>query len=168
MNRIKKVKPVNENYYQGYYRPLNEEKYVGDCSEIIYRSSYERKFMVFCDSNTNIIKWASEPIGIKYLNPLDKKTHTYYIDFWIKVLNSRGIEEKVLIEIKPKKQLERPIFEGRYKVLSKIKSYNKSMEMYIINLAKFSAAKDFAEKNKMRFMILTEDFLFGKKRQDKE
>lgn len=162
MNRIKQVKPNNPNYYQGYYKPLNEDKYLGKPDEVIYRSSYERKFMEYCDKNHKILKWSSEPIGIPYISPIDNKTHTYYIDFWVKMLNANDNIETVLIEVKPKKQLEKPVWQMKYKKLAKIKSYNKSLEMYITNVAKFSAAREFAKKNNMKFLIITEDFLFYK------
>jgi hypothetical protein len=47
-------------YIQGYYTPKNPAKYVGDKSTIYYRSSWEKKFMVWADSNPNVIHWNSE------------------------------------------------------------------------------------------------------------
>ena len=47
---IKNVKPnKNSGFIQGYFNPKNPEKYKGP-SPIIYRSSWERKFMIMCDS----------------------------------------------------------------------------------------------------------------------
>ena len=37
--------------YKGIYRPSNPKKYAGDPSRIVYRSNWERKFMVYCDRN---------------------------------------------------------------------------------------------------------------------
>ena len=37
--------------YRGRYIPSNPKKYKGDPSNIIYRSLWERKFMVYCDAN---------------------------------------------------------------------------------------------------------------------
>ena len=39
------------------YRPQYPKKYKGDASNIICRSSWERKFCSWCDSNKNIIEW---------------------------------------------------------------------------------------------------------------
>jgi len=159
MNSIKRVLPTNKNYYQGYYNPVYPEKYLGDVTSIIYRSSYEYKFMVYCDKNDKIIQWSSEPVGIKYVNPIDEKTHNYFIDFYIKIINSNGILESVLIEIKPESQISAPIYEAKRHTLNKVKNYNYAMKMYIQNIAKWKAAKEYAESRNMKFMVITEKFL---------
>ena len=51
--------------------------------------------MVYCDRNEDIIYWASEELGIPYVNPIDRKRHTYYPDFIIKT--SKG--KRYMIEI---------------------------------------------------------------------
>ena len=61
--------------YKGKYRPSYPKKYKGDPTRIIYRSLWERKFMVYCDSNTNILEWGSEEIALPYRSPLDNKVH---------------------------------------------------------------------------------------------
>ena len=52
--------------YKGKYKPKNRSKYKGDPTKIIYRSLWERRFMVYCDENPSIIKWASEEVVIPY------------------------------------------------------------------------------------------------------
>ena len=69
--------------YRGRYKPKNPHKYIGDITNIIYRSLWERKFMIFCDSTQSILKWASEEIIIPYFYSIDKKVHKYYVDFLI-------------------------------------------------------------------------------------
>jgi hypothetical protein len=81
---IKKLKPSGR-YKSGKYFPINQDKYVGDIHNIIYRSSWERKFCNYCDINPNILKWSSEPLFIPYWSPIDKREHKYFIDFYIKV-----------------------------------------------------------------------------------
>lgn len=159
MNHIKNVKPTNKNYYQGYYNPVYPEKYLGDITSIIYRSSYEYKFMVYCDKNDKILQWSSEPIAIKYVNPIDEKQHNYFIDFYIKIVNSENITENVLVEIKPESQLNKPLYEAKRHTLNKLKNYNYSMKMYIQNISKWKAAREYAELRNMKFMIITEKFL---------
>ena len=61
--------------YKGKYYPSYPRKYKGDPTNIIYRSLWERKFMVYCDNNPGIINWASEELPIRYYNPIDKKYH---------------------------------------------------------------------------------------------
>ena len=41
--------------YKGIYKPTNPKKYAGDPSNIVYRSNWERRFMVYCDKNDDII-----------------------------------------------------------------------------------------------------------------
>ena len=57
--------------YKGRYRPSNPKKYKGNPSNIVYRSLWERKFMVYCDNHTKILEWGSEEIIIPYLSPVD-------------------------------------------------------------------------------------------------
>ena len=71
--------------YKGRFQPSNIEKYRGDHRNIIYRSLWERKFMVYCDRNENILEWGSEEIVIPYRSPLDGRIHRYFPDFYIKV-----------------------------------------------------------------------------------
>ena len=88
--------------YKGKYQPSNPKKYKGDPTNIIYRSLWERKFMVYCDSNQNILEWGSEELALPYRSPIDNKIHRYFPDFYIKVKESTGQIKKYLIEIKPK------------------------------------------------------------------
>ena len=50
--------------YKGRYTPENPKKYIGDPSKIVYRSSWERRFMIYCDRNPLILSWASEELAI--------------------------------------------------------------------------------------------------------
>ena len=70
--------------YKGKYKPTYPEKYLGDPTNIIYRSLWERKFCKYCDLNDSIIKWASEEITIPYRSPIDNRIHRYFPDFYIK------------------------------------------------------------------------------------
>jgi hypothetical protein len=161
MTDIKKVKP-NGDYRSGKFQPSKPEKYIGDIHNIIYRSSWESHFCVYCDTNDSILKWSSEPIAIKYFNPMDKKDHDYNVDFYIKVLKESGEEQEWIIEIKPERQTQKPIYEGSM-TLAKLKSYNHSMQVWITNQAKFKAAKEWAEKRGFRFGVVDEKFLFKSK-----
>ena len=89
--------------YKGKYTPTNPRKYRGNPSNIIYRSSWERKFMVYCDTNEKIIEWCSEEVIIPYLSPWDGKMHRYFPDFYIKIKQHNGTTKKLIIEVKPKK-----------------------------------------------------------------
>ena len=94
--------------YKGRYQPSYPRKYKGNPSNIIYRSLWERKFMVYCDLNENILEWGSEEIAIPYRSPIDNRVHRYFPDFYVKLKETTGKIKKYIIELKPKKQLKPP------------------------------------------------------------
>ena len=56
--------------YKGKYYPSYPRKYKGDPTNIIYRSLWERKFMVYCDKNEKILEWGSEEKRYHIVLPL--------------------------------------------------------------------------------------------------
>ena len=70
-------------YKQGKYIPRLPRKYKGDPRNIVYRSSWEYKFMLWCDQTPSVTEWGSEEIAIPYISPLDGKRHRYYPDFYV-------------------------------------------------------------------------------------
>jgi hypothetical protein len=140
--------------YKGRYTPKNPKKYKGDYHNIIYRSSWERKFMVYCDNSDNILEWGSEEIIIPYLSPWDGKLHRYFPDFYIKVRQASGDIKKFIIEVKPKKQTRPP-----EPVHRKTKKWLNEVKTYSINEAKWKSASEWCSNNDMEFKILTEEEL---------
>ena len=140
--------------YKGRYTPKNPKKYKGDHHNIVYRSLWERKFMVYCDNSDNILEWGSEEIIIPYLSPWDGKLHRYFPDFYIKVRQASGNIKKFIIEVKPKKQTRPP-----EPVHRKTKKWLNEMKTYSINEAKWKSASEWCSNNDMEFKILTEDEL---------
>lgn len=139
--------------YKGNYRPKNPEKYVGDITNIVYRSSWERKLMKFLDENPNVLKWGSEEAIVPYISPIDNKIHRYFIDAYAKIKTKDGVKT-YLIEVKPKNQTVPP------KTPKKItKTYKEALKTYAVNQAKWDAAKKVCEERDWNFMILTEDHL---------
>ena len=160
MGNIKNTLPKsNSHYNQGFFRPYRPEKYLGDVNRIIFRSSWELKFMQFCDSTEKVLKWNSEGLKIPYFNPLSKTMNNYYIDFFVILKNHKNELERWLMEVKPSKFTEPPVRPVRMtpKVLE---SYMYAAKQYIINRAKFEAARDFVVNHDMQFGIITEQFLF--------
>ena len=94
--------------YKGKYKPSYPKKYKGDPTNIIYRSLWERKFMVYCDNNVNVLEWHSEELAIPYRSPIDNKVHRYFPDFFIKYKDVNGRLRSSLIEIKPIRQCSPP------------------------------------------------------------
>jgi hypothetical protein len=109
---------------------------------------WERNICKFCDDTENIVKWSFEEIIVPYTNPLDKKTHNYYPDFLIQFKNNNGLNTW-MVEVKPKKQ-----------TYLKENASKKEKITWIINNAKWEAAKKYCEKNKMEFKIITEKEIF--------
>lgn len=155
---IKKVKPTAKSKFkQGYFEPQNPDKYKGKMP-IIYRSSWERKFMIMCDTREDILMWASEPVEIKYWSSIDKKEHRYYPDFWIKVRKQDESLDDVLVEIKPSDQLVKPV-PPKKNSKKALKSYAFLAEQYVKNRDKYAYAKRWCEDRGWRFVVLTEKSL---------
>ena len=140
--------------YKGRYIPSKPQKYKGDSSKIIYRSLWERKFMVYCDRSDNILEWGSEEIIIPYTSPLDGRRHRYFPDFYIKVRQADGSVKKMIIEVKPKAQCGPPSIPQR-----KTKRFINEVRTWGVNKAKWEAAIEWCADRKMEFKILTEDHL---------
>ena len=116
--------------YKGRYRIENIKKYKGDISDVIYRSSWELKFMRWCDSNPSVLEWGSETVIIPYRSPMDNNIHRYFVDFYIKIQDKDKKILKYLIEIKPEKFTKPPpIPQKRLKV-----SFKKYLIMESISL----------------------------------
>lgn len=141
-------------YQQGRYTPKNPEKYVGNVGNIIFRSSWERKFLLWCDSNPNVLKYASEELIIPYYSPVDQKMHRYFVDFVIMVRTRTGEVKKYAVEIKPSSQCSPP------KQRKQTKKYLTELATYTVNQAKWEAADKFCKSRGMEFLVLTEQHLF--------
>lgn len=142
------------HFYQGKYKPKNPQKYVGDPTDIIYRSSWELKFMNWCDSNAAVLKWASETTVIPYICPTDNRPHRYFVDFKIQVKDRSGSTKTYLVEIKPDKQTRPPEIPQR-----KTKRYIAEVMTWGKNDAKWKAAREYCKDRGYEFVILTENHL---------
>ena len=153
---IKNVKPTkNSGFNQGYFKPDFPEKYIGP-TPIIYRSSWERKFMIWCDKNDKVEKWSSEPVEIKYWYRKTSKAHKYYPDFYFKQLQQDGSYKEYLVEIKPKAQIQPPQMPKK-RSKKALESFKFLAEQYVKNMDKYNAAKEYASNRGWNFIILTED-----------
>ena len=137
--------------HTGKYTPKNPQKYVGNIHNIVYRSSLERLFMIWCDSNSQVLLWNSESMVIKYVSPLDEKPHRYFVDFLIKIKNKEGKEKVYLIEVKPMQFTKEPKPGKR-----QTKHFLAEAAQWQVNQAKWAAAKQFCKERGWEFMIITE------------
>ena len=138
---------------KGRFYPKNPQKYKGNSQYIVYRSSWEMKFMRYCDDSKNILEWGSEEIIVLYESSWDKKVHRYFPDFYVKVKQSDGTIKKLIIEIKTKKYLSPPPSNPKRKT----KSWWYMLKEWHRNTSKWKQAKLFAKDRGMEFKIMTED-----------
>lgn len=157
---IKNLVPRKGNYRQGYFNPLNPQKYVGDPGKIIFRSSWEKKFATFCDLNEKVLAWSSETIQIPYQNPVEGGTKTYNIDFYLKIRKEDGSIKEYIAEVKPSKKLNKPQLTGSRINEKRMNAHIVQMKEYAINMHKFQAAQEWARARGWDFIIITENFLF--------
>jgi hypothetical protein len=143
-----------KNAYRGKWRPRNPAKYRGDVNNITYRSSWELKFMNFCDMRENVVRWSSEETVIPYKSPVDGQAHRYFVDFQMTVRSADGTLTTYLIEVKPHKFTLRPKEPKR-----KTKKYIEEVMMYVTNCAKWEAAKEFCDRKGYKFKVITENEL---------
>lgn len=142
---IKNLKPrKNSHYKQDIVNPKVFKKYVSSCKNepVIYRSGLELQFIQYCENNSSIKRWASEPIAIRYFSRLDGKEQNYYPDFIIEKTSGK----RFIVEIKPESQTYRP---SKY-------DNTWSKEAWIKNSDKWIAAYNFAKKHNMEFIIVSE------------
>lgn len=136
-------------FAQGKFVLKNPEKYIGGRTPT-YRSSWEFHFMRMCDTNDSITKWASEAVRIPYRNPLTGK-HTIYVpDFFLVYVDRTGKQHVELVEVKPANQAF-----GEKLGSSKVNKLH-----YVVNQAKWQAARAYCKQKGMSFRIVTENDIF--------
>ena len=140
MMEIKQLKPSkNSRFKQGYIRRDSCKKYFGE-GPIIFRSSYERKFVAWLESCDKVSRWTSENVSIPYLW-VDGKMHRYYPDYFVEMVDG----SRILVEIKPYNQTHQPVNVNEYN----LREWSK-------NKSKWEAALEFCKRNNMKFQIITE------------
>jgi hypothetical protein len=140
---IKDFKPIKDGRYsQGYINPSSCKKIFPQMKtdKIIYRSSYERKFIAWLENSEQVKNWGSECIRIPYLY-IDGKMHSYYPDYFVEMMDGT----KMVVEIKPSSQTKRPVNENTWVG----KEYRK-------NMCKWKATMEFCQAKGYKFKIITE------------
>jgi hypothetical protein len=145
------------HYKQGFFKPLNPKKYIGDPTNIVFRSGWEKRVMEWLDTNANVIRWGSEEVIIPYVSPIDNKVHRYFTDFYVEAVGRDGETRKMLLEVKPKAQTQEP-----KKPQRTTKRYITEVMTYGVNQAKWKAAEDFCRNRGWEFRLITETELFKK------
>jgi hypothetical protein len=127
--------------------PTFPEKYAGDPTNIIMRSSWETMFANWCDKNSSVVRWSSEETIIPYRCPTDNYIHRYFVDFKITVSTGKTY----LVEVKPEYQTQPPVYPGK-----KTKRYLTESLTFMKNQAKWKAATEYAKDRGWEFKIITE------------
>ena len=142
-------------FAQGKFNLKNPDKYIGGRSPT-YRSSWEFAFMRMCDNNQNITQWASEAIKIPYRNPFTGKFTIYVPDFFLVYGDRNGKQHVELVEVKPANQT----------IKEKVGNSTSNKAHYVLNQAKWQAARAYCKQKGMNFRIVNEGDIFhqGKRR----
>lgn len=173
-NRNRPNMSENAKWHQGYFKPSKPEKCLSTTN--VYRSSWELKFMEWCDRNPLIERWASEPVSVQYKNPVSNleyckknglnpkdpknwKLANYWTDFWIELRQKDGTIKKIFIEIKPYSQTQPPKVVNESAPLKEQKRFIREAETYAVNKAKWQAAKTYFNQRGCDFVVFTEKTL---------
>jgi hypothetical protein len=153
----KYVPARNGKVRSGYYRLINPHKYKGNPSDVVYRSGWELKFMLYCDLNPGVLRWESEPVKIQYVD-FYGKTRNYIPDFLMECINPNNPDllNKFLIEVKPEKETHEPIIPKGSISANQLKNIEWSYAAWIKNKHKWAYALEWCKKRDYVFKIITE------------
>lgn len=136
---------------KGFFKPQNPQKYKGDPTKIVYRSSWELKFMGHLDKHPDVISWQSEELFILYRSPVDNKIHRYFPDFVVKKREVDGSIKTAMVEIKPLAQTKPPKHPGKV-----TRKYINEVYTWGVNEAKWKAANEYCSDRGWSFHVFTE------------
>jgi hypothetical protein len=140
--------------YKSRFTPKNPQKYSGDPTNIICRSSWERRVCIYLDENPSVVEWSSEEIVVPYISPVDNKKHRYFPDFLVKIRKADGTTKTMMLEVKPKHQTTEPKVQKR-----KNKKYLTEVMTWGVNQAKWRYAREYCLDRGWEFKIITEQEL---------
>lgn len=156
--------------HRGYYKILNQGKFLRPLDEymqstlqkdgqycIQYKSALERIAFCYADLNPKVQKFSVEPFSIQYIKPTDGRVHQYFVDMYIEFITG----DKFIAEIKSYSETVMPQA-PKSKSPNAILRYKEQLETYLVNTAKWKAAREFAASRGLKFIILTEKELRGK------
>lgn len=169
----------SKNYVKGYFIPKHPEKCLNihpenskyivgrnaKVSNCTYRSSWELKFMKFCDKFDSILEWGSEILEVPYINEVDGKQHTYVTDFFFVCRDKLGVINKYILEVKPKCQIavlnenNQIIYPDPPKKKSQkaIRNWQERCNVLRINNSKWTYARKWCKENGYIFKVLSEE-----------
>jgi len=135
-------------YAQGKFQIKNVAKYIGK-GVPTYRSSWELAFMNFCDTDPQVLQWASESIHVNYRNPFTNKNTIYVPDFLIIYVDKNGKKHGEVIEVKPSSQ----------STMEAARSMRDKAAV-ALNMYKWEAARKFCAAQGLLFRVVNESDIF--------
>lgn len=144
---------IGNKTYKGWFKPKNPQKYKGDATNIVFRSSWEHRVMKWFDEHPQVEWWGSEELAIPYMSPVDNKKHRYFPDFIAKIRQKDGKVMTYIIEVKPEVQTKMPT------QTRKTKRFLQEVATYAVNQEKWRAADIFCQEHGWKFLIMTEKHL---------
>ena len=171
------TKPNNPRYHQGLYVPVNKDKVLklNNLGGLYYRSSLEKKMMIFLDNSEGIRMWSAESVEIPYYSnefkngDLIQIQRRYYPDFYYEMQSSSGIK-KVIAEVKSKSEYDDALMveRGLFKVpegtsLKKLQSLEYRFKMAQKNSDKWKTMVEFCRLKGFEFIVITDEILNSRK-----
>jgi Straboviridae/Kyanoviridae head completion nuclease len=157
---MQKGLPGSDRFHQGYYKLQNVEKYLGNPVEVRYLSSWEYKFMLYCDLNPGVLKWGSEIFKIPYIDRMGHN-HYYMPDFYLETRNSDNpdLMNRYLVEIKPEKEIREPTMPVGNLSEKKLKRLEYEIATWQKNKYKWTYTIEWCKARDMKFWLVTETHL---------
>jgi len=138
---------------KGFFKPKHPEKYKGDSSRIVYRSSYELKLFSRLDIDPGVQWWQSEEVIVPYRCKTDGRLHRYFPDIVFKRVDGKII----MVEIKPHYQTIEPNPAKSLTAGGKPrKAHLTEVLTYAKNISKWQAAEKYCMDRGWEFVIMTE------------
>lgn len=132
----------------------------------MFKSGWEAEVFRAMDINPFVLEWGYEPFPIYYHHPFYMNYTIYWPDIYAHIQMNSGVQQKLLIEIKPAKFCVMPKAPKPPKGNDPKKwdRYRKSMvrftsaqKDYMVNKAKWEAASLWCLKNNFVWRILNEE-----------
>lgn len=106
------------------------------------------------DQNPSIQSWTSESLVIPYYDPGKKRKRRYFTDLTFTIIDSNGITQTYVVEIKPEAQCHTPKRGKKQQ-----KTFINECFTFTTNKAKWDASKSFCESKGWKFVLWTENGL---------
>ena len=155
-----------KNTRHGQYTPVFPEKCMNLTvlkSKPTWRSKWEATVFRALDTNEVVLKWGSELPSciIEYISPIDRQKHRYFPDFYVEIVNRAGTIDRWVVEVKPLEECSPPERPKRNTENAR-KQFAVKMQTWLVNEAKWKAAKPEFAKRGIRFMVATQDTIYKK------